>query len=541
MSSRGLGASARARMLVVAVLAAFAAATAPAAANNYTPGQGAVVSDSGFRPAANGYSFENYTNEGNPQNLEPVGMRLLFGPRVCQERSATGRCTLIPAAARWAKAQSDGMSGGHCEGMAVTASFFFAGIGDPPDPYGAPTVPGLQLSGNRDLQAYIAYGFVFQELPAVKTTKVNANPQAVLQALAANLPSREPMVLGIYQRGFKGGHAITPLAIEQRSETEFAILVYDNNFPNEVREVRVDLADGTWNYSGSTNPSEAAAVYEGDGSSRTLEVEFARNGLGTQPCFFCGSDVRADDRQEGDGSGQLIWTGPEGEGQHSEVSIVDEEGRRAGSIGEDGAPASEIPGVGLNVPKLGAGGGVPVWEKAPPPTLDVPDRLRFEVDLDGSELQAESREGFAFVRDGITFDVSGLEVEPGDDAGIEVDRQRITLPNDTDHEIEPTVTYADQDGRTGYEVELDTDGLDEGSALELVADAEDKQFKLEFAGEGNDAGEVRAVVRKLDKEGEVDRASTKTLELTDGEDGKVGYDGRDLRDGKLEFDEGRKK
>ena len=87
------------------------------------------------------------------------------------------------------------------------------------------------------------------------------------------------MVLGRLQARLHGGHAITPLAIEDRGEDKFAVLVYDNNFPNTIREVDIDTAANTWNYTASTNPSEEAALYEGDASTKTLEVEYARNGL----------------------------------------------------------------------------------------------------------------------------------------------------------------------------------------------------------------------------------------------------------------------
>ena len=101
-----------------------------AAANDYTP-SGTIVANSDFTPQGNGYSFENYGNEGNPKNLGADEMRKLFGGGVCMGGAATGARDLTPAAKMWRDAQNSSMSGGHCEGFAVTASFFYAGVGDP--------------------------------------------------------------------------------------------------------------------------------------------------------------------------------------------------------------------------------------------------------------------------------------------------------------------------------------------------------------------------------------------------------------------------
>ena len=338
----------------------------PAIGNNYTP-SGTIVAESGFRPDTNGYSFPNYGNEDNPQNLDVAGMQKLFGGAVCVGGAGGGDCTLTPAARAWKEAQNKGMGGGHCEGFAISSSLFYAGLGEPPtpSPFGADTVPALSLAGNTGLQAQIAYTFVFQSLHSVSTTKVNGSPTEVLAALSAALPSKEPLVLGVYKRGFKGGHAITPLAIEDRGEGKFAVLVYDNNFPNTIREVDIDQSTDTWNYTASTNPSESASAYEGDASSKTLEVEYAKNGLGVQPCPFCagGSSKVAPKGLAAEAQkAQLLWEGDPRDGQHSEVTIVDGDGNVAGSTGsgEDSELTSEIPGVEVAPVKLGGDTGVDV-------------------------------------------------------------------------------------------------------------------------------------------------------------------------------------
>ena len=166
-------------------------------------------------------------------------MRYLFGPSVCAEGTATGPCTLVASAQQWMQSQNKGMAGGHCEGMAVTSEFFYYGVGDPPTPnlFGSATVPGLQLNGNSNLQRQIAFGFVFQELQAVKAAKYVASPNQVLTATINALNSGAPVATGFYKANKTGGHAVTPAYVADRGDGIFDLVIYDNNFPNQLRTI----------------------------------------------------------------------------------------------------------------------------------------------------------------------------------------------------------------------------------------------------------------------------------------------------------------
>jgi hypothetical protein len=519
---------------------------APASANNYTP-SGTIVAESGFRPDTNGYSFPNYGNEDNPQNLDVNGMQKLFGAGVCAGGNGGADCTLTPPAVAWKDVQNKGMGGGHCEGFAISSSLFYAGLGEPstPEPFGAGTVPALSLSGNAALQAHIAYTFVFQFMPSVSTAKVNGSPAEVLAALAAALPSKEPLVLGVYKRGLKDGHAITPLAIEDRGDGKFAVLVYDNNFPNAIREVDIDQNANTWNYTASTNPSEQASVYEGDASSHTLEIEYAKNGLGVQPCPFCGGGGSAKAAPKGLAAGdsqmgQLFWEGNPRDGQHSEVSIVDNDGNVAGSIGsgEDSELISDIPGVEVVPVKLGietADTGVDVWNESPPPVFNVPEDLRFQLDFNGDGLDGSADEGFSLVRDGVTFTLDDLNLDQGDDQQVEIGSKGLSIANAADHNIAPTLSYADLAGGDGYEVTVRTNGLDADSTLDLTAKPGQRRLKLNFDASGDDDARVTTVVTHTDENGDVDKAHSRPTTIDGGETETLSYSNKALRHGTLEF------
>jgi hypothetical protein len=521
-------------IMVAIVMAATGAATA--GANPYTP-NGTIVAESGFRPDANGYSFPNYGNENDPQNLDAASMIKLFGPGVCADAVQDGTCKLIPAAATWKETQNKGMGGGHCEGFAISSSLFYAGLGDPPTPtpFGADTVPALSLDGNKALQAQIAYTFVFQFMPAVSTAKVNASPTDVLAALAAGLPSKEPMVLGVYKRGFKGGHAITPLAIEDRGEGKFAVLVYDNNFPNTIREVDIDQNANTWNYVASTNPSEEAALYEGDATSKTLEVEYARNGLGTQPCPFCEAATAARQATDAGSPAQVLWQGDPHDGQHSDVSIVDGDGNVAGLVGsgEDAQLVNDIPGVEVVPSKLD---GVDVFNESAPPVFDVPQGLDFRVAFNADNLDDSADEGISVVRDGVTFTVDDLRLDQGDEQQLEIGAQDLAMENDSDHNVAPTLGYDDVTGANGYEVSVRTNGLDASSTLNLVAKPGQHRLKLDLDAGNHDNAKVTAIVSRTDAEGDVEKAKTRSTKIDGGEHGTISYSDKALRDGKIELD-----
>src|SRR5205807_5224271 len=66
-----------------------------------------IVADSGFRPAVNGFSFENYTR--GHADLSANELRRLFGRSVCAFTTRSGGCVLAPPAQLWMEEQNRGM------------------------------------------------------------------------------------------------------------------------------------------------------------------------------------------------------------------------------------------------------------------------------------------------------------------------------------------------------------------------------------------------------------------------------------------------
>jgi hypothetical protein len=247
----------------------------------------ALSVDLGFRPDTNGFSFENYGNENGIQNLTPVSMQQMFGREVCATQGDS--CILTPPAERWMEETNKGMNGGHCEGMAALSLLLYIDKSKI-DEFGK--TPDLKLQGNTKLQHEIAYWFATQSVVPTAPSEIrDKTPVEILNLLTEGLKSTaDPTyTMGIYQQDFKGGHAITPYAIEELGKGKVAVLVYDNNHPKLERRVEIDLNANTWQYNASTKTGEAEAEYIGDAESKTLTLTPTPPRLKRQQCDFCGS------------------------------------------------------------------------------------------------------------------------------------------------------------------------------------------------------------------------------------------------------------
>lgn len=301
---------AAALIATMAILPATAAAQAPV--------------DSGFRPATDGFSFENY-GDGQP-NLGPAEMRRLFGDGVCGSKPADD-CALTPAAKEQMDRANGTMSGGHCMGFSVAALRFFAGA-QTFTPFGA--APTFSLALQPPIAREIAYGFVYQMLDSVTQAKVEGTPKQILEHLRKNLASKqETFTIALFKPEFKDGHAITPYAIEDRANNKSAIKVYDNNFPNQEREMIIDTVADTFEYNTATNPQAAVDLYKGDAKTNTLFLYPTTPGQGVQPCAFCQTAAANQQKVEVASTGALT--------RHANVTISD--GRR--TVGYRIAPRNE--------------------------------------------------------------------------------------------------------------------------------------------------------------------------------------------------------
>jgi hypothetical protein len=378
--------------------------------------------DSGFRPNVHGFSFPNYTGDEFPvTNLTAVEMERMFGPQVCASQ-AGGVCTLTPPAQRWMDERNQSMSGGHCEGFSVLGSLMYYGQVDP-NQFGAPVPYELTLADNEPLQREIAYWFTTQYTFPGGVNKINESPAAVVAALLEIMQSganaAEQFAVGIYQRDFQGGHSVLPIGVDDKGGGLYDILVYDNNWPDQVRAIQVDTNANTWTYEASINPNEQADTYEGDASTQTLELVTIGPRLEQQVCDFCAGGSGGSKGGRGLGQAaqdyyEITLDGP------ANLLIETEDGKRIGYF--EGQFINEVENASAEHPKL----GVNVWSQDLEPVYRLPATASFVIAVDASELSEASTNSVSVIGPGYYLAVEDIELDAG-----EVDLIAITSEGST--------------------------------------------------------------------------------------------------------------
>lgn len=380
-----------------------------------------------FDPEIHGYSFQNYGNHaGAADDLGAADLFDLFGPTACSTGTGSNRttCQVTAAGKQWLDESLSGMNGGHCEGMAVTAQRFFEGLS-----FAGKSAPGEFQSGKnqpyalvfpgQSVENYIASYFVRQTFSQVSSeahqSRQNMTPAQIVDKLIAEF-NKTPSVgyaVGIYKPGYEEGHAVTPYAIEQVGNTQiFRIVVYDNNFPGQKRYITVDKATNKWNYMAAADPTQSASLYEGDASTKTLEINrISLRDMPTGqyfPCRFCSSGQIA----AAGVTSTTIEVSFSGEG---EILIVDDQNRRTGYDFEQGTIVNEIPNSGSTPLKNGLGLNIP-------PIFQIPATLEngkasglYQVYVSGKTIDSLtngdlsiSGAGFVMGVDAITLDKNEL-------------------------------------------------------------------------------------------------------------------------------------
>ena len=361
---------------------------------------GDVVFDFGFNPEVNGFSFENYGDDINATNLTAYEMRRMFGDGVCA-RLDGDTCTLTPPAEQWMEQINGDMSGGHCEGFAVLSMLMYTEQISPSD-FGGSSASDLDIS-DEYLQREIAYWWATQATDPTVSAVIKGTPLEILDIVQQMEFSGETFTIGIYKEDGSGGHAITPIGVEDKGDGLYAILVYDNNYPGETRELLVDTRDNSWAYEASINPDVEPDLYTGNADTMTLDLTPTSARLGLQACPFCqggysslgGGKVAAPTQP-------LNQVFLDGEGH---ILIEDEAGHRLGYV--DGKIVNEIPGASYTAFRMGVG------VNAPEPVYWLPANMDVSITIDGSDLTEETLTDLIMIGPGFSIGVEGIYLEPG--------------------------------------------------------------------------------------------------------------------------------
>lgn len=375
------------------------AASGGEAANPPAGASGEVVTNFGFDVATNGFSFENYGDNLPVTNLTPAEMRRMFGDQVCADINGD-ECILTPPAAQWMEQVNGGMSGGHCEGFAVLSLLMYTGQ-IPASDFGGTVASDLDIN-DEALQREIAYWFTTQATDPTRSSVIRGTPMEILEYVQQMDANGETYTIGIYKEDFSGGHAITPIGVEDKGDGLYAILVYDNNYPGQTRELYIDSRDNSWTYEAAINPQVQSEVYSGNADTGTLDLTPTSSRLTVQDCPFCAGGYSSL------GGGKLAAPTQkfnqiflDGEGH---ILITDDKGNRLGYV--DGKIVNEIEGASYNAYRMGAS------MDAPEPVYTVPAQLDVTVEIDGTGLQEETLTDLVLIGPGYSIGVEGIYLAP---------------------------------------------------------------------------------------------------------------------------------
>lgn len=491
---------------------------------SYEP-TGKIIADSGFRPYADGFAFPNYTNDSGPRNLGTQELQDLFGDVICIKGTTGADCVPTPAAVSWAENMNSGMAGGHCEGFSMVALQFFSGELDLAD-YGGSSPVELPIEGNEALQAEIAQGFMWQVLPSVLSKQIRGTPTDVINELKRVLPTGEELyTLGFYMPDRTGGHAITPFALEDKGGGKYAILVYDNNFPGATRAVMVDTKTDTWSYEASTNPDQQAALYRGDATTNTLELDPLTPGLGKQECPFCAGEAKgASSKGSVFAAREYTEIALQGDPDNNPNLIFEDgEGRRTGII--NGKLRTEIPDIQVVSRRLGV--GVHTWAKAAEPSYRIPEGKGYTITIDGSNLARPAKPTINLIGNGLVIEVEDIELEPGQKDRMQVlDGYGIAYESNSASGVAPNIFAGVVEDDASYVFGATAVGIEQGSAIRLLVVPEENVVILDSSlsrGADGQKGNYILNLSKQSADGEIG-TWTKNVRLAGEKGESVGFE-----------------
>jgi len=483
--------------VVVMLLALLVLAAAPAT----TFAQGNMAADSTFRPEKDGLPFPNF---GDPKyaGLSAAEVRRLFGDKACADIQGD-TCILTPPAEQWMKSFNEFLDNGHCMGFSVFGLLAWSGKINPAD-FGADSVSGLQLEGNEKLQREISVSAAFQRDARITDSTLAGEPNDILKflidAFNAGKGAQELYTLGIIRRDGNGGHAVTPYAIEDRGNGIMALLIWDNNWPGQQREIIFDTNKNSWSYTASINPSDQEWLYDGDATTvGNLVLMPTFKGLDTPwPCPFCTDGGQARD---------ILVSNPAQTKAYNEISlnrgpqsashllITDEQGRHYGFL--DGKLVKEIPDV-----KQIVNFSNDFYKSNPEPTYLVPVGMKFTLTVDGTALKQPDSTDVVMVGPGYTLAVYDIKLDPGqkDTIDFSSDGSKVTYKTESNETPELVLGFS-KDNAADYEFSFK--GLEVSGGAEVNATIDQEKSLVTFDTEGaKQTGKYAFVMSRIDTSGE---------------------------------------
>jgi hypothetical protein len=447
--------------------------------------QGTTVASDGFVPTADGFSFENYGFIAGTE-IDQHDLREMFGDQVCAD-APSDACTLTPSAQQFAQQVADGMLGGHCFGFAVTAWRFLKHDLSQGDFGGTST---FSLSLTPRLVSEIAYGWAMQLLPSVQAQTVRDTPTHEIAFLTRALANAGGPVYTIGIHNSQGGHAVTPIAIDNLGGGQYQIVIYDNNFPGVERTISVDTNADSWSYNGAPNPTVPPEIYSGQGTTNPIELIPLAPGLGRQPCPFCGSTSLG---AKGRGVTQVSLGG--NPVAHGHLLITTADGRHVGYL--HGRLVNEVKGARLFVPLASDD-----FLARPEPIYQLPAAAGpVRVTLDGSGANGRDAATMHITGPGFGATISNLRPQQGSVAQFQIAAGGRSLSLRTagaSSGQRPVLQLAVDQGPGGSELTAAPQALPLGVELTLALDPSANHLSVRAsAGAGTAPGPVSLQSRRV--------------------------------------------
>ena len=478
----------------IALVLLIAAGLPGSASAKVSQNDGKIIADLGFRPATNGFGFENYTGDIKPVNLTAVEMRRMFGDQVCA-RISGDTCDLTPPAQEFMRTTNVDMNGGHCEGMAVLSMLLYTGQ-QKPDNFGGATTVDLPLDGNDKLQREIAYWWATQGTSPTREQLVEGKtPKEILDVLIKSMQDKsEYYDIGVYQPNFKDGHALTPYAIKDMGNGVFHVMVYDNNWPKQERFIEVDTNANTWTYSASTNPDEPEEVYKGDANTKTFSLGPFSPREKQQNCDFCAANA-ASFKVGGLAAPALqyneITLYSDGAANAVDLLITDAQGHRLGYQG--GTLYNEIPNASFE-----AVTSANLFHDSPEPIYYVPTGVAFTVTLDGSALKQDEVTNISMIGPGYDLAMENINVKAGEKDTLQFspDGSKISYTPSADEA--PTIIVGLQHAGSDYDFDIAGADVQPGATINVTLDTAKGRLGVNTTGSSEQSTTYALQVDRID-------------------------------------------
>lgn len=445
--------------------------------------------DSKFRPNPNGFKFANDFSMMAPSpgpTMTTEEVRRFFGDQVCA--TMMGGCVLTPAAKEWLDAQNKELYSGLCEGFAVLANMLYIGAnGMKASDFqaGAQSVYELNVADNGKLQRELAYWFTSQLLIQRPGGLTPSELGTQLLAALAKAPSSELPTIAFFKKNGKDGHAMNAHAISATADG-YNVKIYDNNYPNEEKELIINTKADTWVYRGSTTAMGQMDEYLGDTASKSISLVPTALRLGKFPCTFCG-DVQAGTMPMGVRQVKLNSRG--------HVLIQDAGGKRLGYAG--GTFVNEITGGEIKRILNGTRG-----RPDPEPLYSLPGGSDLTLSIDGAELTAASNSTVSLFGPGYTLEVDGINLEPGQKDTLAISAMGNSIVYTTLQSETPTLVLGIQTAADDYSFEVRVTGDSNGQVVTLILDQATGKLKLQVDGHDTADYDIDLILHRIGSKGD---------------------------------------